>query len=472
MQDARCRKQEVRSKRLEKSSRGRYCLLILASCLLLLIAGHCSLLTETAFSEELSSPSAASDLSHQTFNIGVVLPLSGRYAHFGEQALKGILLAADIFELRKQWVEGAKGQDNTQIINVEIIIKDTKDDPIASEKAVEELALSGNVVGVIGPLLSITAIDGAKKAQELKVPTITLSQKEGLTNAGQYIFRNFLLPSEQAKTIASYAINKLNYKKFALLYPNSPYGIELANLFKQEVKKNNGEIAAEEQYREGQTYFGKEIVRLFKIKETEKKEGRRKIKIFETAVAVDAIYIPDYFDTIGLIAPHFAYYNIKDIKLIGSNGWNSPKLIEMAGKYVEGSIFIDGFFSGSKRDATSQFVNNFRNLYDTEPGIIEAQAYDAVRMMIEAVKKNQKPALEGFNQGAEVRSLPLTDVSPVKGRPPNASIVDHREDVRVNLANLRGFPGATGNITFDSNREAVKTPFILEIKKGKIVEVK
>ncbi|MBI5048739.1 MAG: ABC transporter substrate-binding protein [Deltaproteobacteria bacterium] len=442
MQDAGCKMQEVRSEKLEKISWKRYCPLLLASCFLLLITAYCSLLTETAFSEELSSPPATSYLSHQKFKIGVILPLSGRYAHFGEQALKGILLAADIFELKSQWIEGAREQDNTQTINVEMIVKDTRDDPIASAKAVEELALSENVVGIIGPLLSITATDGARKAQELKVPTITLSQKEGLTNVGQYIFRNFLLSSEQAKSVASHAINKLNYKKFAILYPNSPYGIELANLFKEEVKKNNGEIAAEEQYKEGQTYFGKEIVKLFKIKETEKKEGRRKTKIFETTVAVDALYIPDYFDTIGLIAPHFAYYNIKDVKLLGSNGWNSPKLVEMAGKYVEGSIFIDGFFSGSKREATSQFVNNFRNLYGAEPGIIEAQAYDAVKMMIEAVKKSQQ---------SEIRS--------------------HREDVRVNLANLKDFPGATGNITFDSNREAVKTLFILEIKKGRIVEI-
>jgi ABC-type branched-subunit amino acid transport system substrate-binding protein len=440
MQDARCRKQEVRSKRLEKSSRERYCLLLLVSCFLLLITAYCSLLAETAFSEELSPQPAASHLSHPTFKIGVALPLSGRYAHFGEQALKGILLAADIFEAKGQG-SGARGQDENKGINVELVVKDTRDDPIASTKAVEELASSENVVGIIGPLLSITATDSARKAQELKVPTITLSQKEGLTDVGQYIFRNSLLPSEQAKAVAYYAINKLNYKKFAILYPNSPYGTELADLFKEEVRKNNGEIAAEEHYKEGQTYFGKEIVRLFKIKETEKKEGRKKTKLFETTVTVDALYIPDYFDTIGLIAPHFAYYNIKDVKLLGSNGWNSPKLIAMAGKYVEGSVFTDGFFAGSRREATSQFVNNFRNLYGAEPGIIEAQAYDAVKMMIEAVKKSQKP---------EVGS--------------------QRDEVLDNLAHLKDFPGATGNITFDSNREAVKALFILEIKNGKIVE--
>ena len=386
------------------------------------------LFSNTAFALESSPPATAQPVP--IARIGVILPLSGKYAAFGEQALKGILLAAGIFETKRQ--------DNIQAANVEIIIKDTRDDPIASAKAVEELTLNENVVGIIGPLLTITSTDAAGKAQELKVPTIVLSQKEGITNAGDYIFRNFLLPSEQAKTIALYAINKLDCKKFAVLYPNSLYGTELANLFKEEVKKGKGVIVAEEQYKEGQTYFGKEVVRLFKIKETEKKEGRRSIKTFEATVTADALYIPDYFDTIGLIAPHLAYYNIKDIKLLGSNGWNFPKLIELAGKYVEGAIFTDGFFAGSKREAALQFVNNFKSLYGTAPGIIEAQAYDAARVMIEAMLQSN----------------------------------GEKEDVRTKLADLKAFPGATGNITFNKDREAVKDMFMFEVKNGQIVEVK
>ncbi|MEK7841748.1 MAG: penicillin-binding protein activator, partial [Deltaproteobacteria bacterium] len=196
------------------------------------------LFSNTAFALESSPPITAQPVPIS--RIGVILPLSGKYATFGEQALKGILLASGIFETKGQEGKGTRRQDNIQTANVEIIIKDTRDDPIASAKAVEYLALNENVVGIIGPLLTITSTDAAGKAQELKVPTIVLSQKEGITNAGDYIFRNFLLPSEQAKAIALYAINKLDCKKFAVLYPNSPYGTELANLFKEEVKKGKG----------------------------------------------------------------------------------------------------------------------------------------------------------------------------------------------------------------------------------------
>ncbi|MBI3753153.1 MAG: penicillin-binding protein activator [Deltaproteobacteria bacterium] len=405
---------------------------------LLPITVCCLLFTFIPYSVFADEPLLTIPSAPLNIKIGVILPLSGKYAAFGEQALKGILLAAGIFET---------AQDNKNP-TPEIIIRDTRDDPVATAKAVEELAFpppsppfskggEGGVAGIIGPLLSITAMDAAKKAQELKVPVITLSQKDGLTSAGDYIFRNFLLPSEQAKAAAAYAINKLNYKKFAILYPNNPYGIELANLFKEEIKKDKGEIVAEGQYKEGQTYFGKEITQLFKIKETEKKEGRRKIKIFEPAVTADALYIPDYFDTVGLIAPYLAYYNIKDVKLLGVSGWNSPRLIELGGKYVEGAVFVDGFFAGSKRAMTAQFVNNFKNIYAAEPGIIEAQAYDATKIIIDAI---------------------------IRGN-------GKKEEIRAALAHVKDFPGATGDITFDSNREAVKNLFMLEVKNGKIVEI-
>ena len=398
------------------------CLLLVAvfAASSLLLAGK--VLSQTAPLSHSPLPPASSA------RLGVILPLSGRYAAFGEQALKGILLAADTFGTTFELNKG---------LSLEIIVKDTKDDPLASERAVEELAADKDVMGIIGPLLSVTAMGAARKAQELKLPIITLSQKQGLTGAGDYVFRNFLVPAEQAKAVVDYAVNKLNCIKFAILYPDSAYGIELANSFKEEIKKGNGIVAAEEQYKEGQTYFGKEVVRLFKIKETEKKEGRRLLKTFETTVAVDALYIPDYFDIIGLIAPHLAYYNVKDVKLLGANGWNSPKLVELAGKYVEGAVFTDGFFTGSKREAVPRFINDFKNLYGTEPGIIAAQAYDATRMMAEAI-------LSGNGK---------------------------RDEARNYLANLKKFRGVTGDIAFDSNREAIKELFILSVRKGQIVEI-
>src|SRR3989344_3887288 len=155
---------------------------------------YCLLLTGTAIAEEAVPTAQPLPLNAR---VGVILPLSGRYAAFGEQALKGILLAADTFGTTFELNKG---------LSLEIIVKDTKDDPLASERAVEELAADKDVMGIIGQLLSVTAIGAARKAQELKLPMITLSQKQGLTGAGDYIFRNFLVPAEQAKAVVDYAV--------------------------------------------------------------------------------------------------------------------------------------------------------------------------------------------------------------------------------------------------------------------------
>lgn len=356
--------------------------------------------------------------------IGVILPLSGKYAGFGEEALKGALLAAGVFN---------KGID----IPIEIVVKDSKDDPDAAAKAVKELAEDESVIAIVGPLLSVTAFEAAKKAQGLKMPIITLSQRDGLPQIGDYVFRNFMTQNMQARAIARYAADTLKFKKVAVFYPDNQYGKGLAAPFKDELKMNNAEVAAEGTYAEGQTDFSKEIKKLFKVKETEKKEGRRVVKTFNPMLSVDALYIPDYFDTASIIASHLAYFNIKGVRLLGSNGWNSPRLVELGGKYIEDAVFVDSFFPSSPRQETRLFVGKFLETYGMQAGALEAEAHDAVSMIISVLKNGNM----------------------------------NREDVRNGLAKTKDFKGAAGSITFDADGDALKDLFILTVKNGEIVQL-
>lgn len=398
--------------------------LLLAPCSLLLFSS-CALSQELTPSNQEATLSV--EASPPRYAIGVILPLRGEYADFGEEALKGVLLGAGVF-----------GEESGY--PVEVLVKDSGEDPTVTAKAVEDVASDERVIGIVGPLLSRTALEAVRKAQRLRVPIITLSQREDLTKVGDYVFRNSLTPSIQARGIAHYAVDVLGFKRFAILYPENPYGIELANHFKEGVKKGAqgraGEVVAEGSYQEGQTDFGKEIRRLFKVKETEKREGRRLIKFFEPTLVVDALYIPDYYDTVTLIVSQLAYYNVKGVRLLGSNGWNSPVLVEQGGRFVEGAVFVDGFFPDSPRPEVGSFVNGFRSTFGVESGILGAQAYDATRILIQLLK-----------EGSEDR-----------GR------------IREGLARLKGFKGATGTITFEGG-EAVKGLFILTVRDGRIVEV-
>jgi ABC-type branched-subunit amino acid transport system substrate-binding protein len=355
--------------------------------------------------------------------IGAALPLKGVYATFGEAALKGILLAADVFGKRKG--------------SVEVRTLDVADAGLSADDAVTELSKDHRVLCLVGPLASRRAGGMALKAQRKRVPIIVLSQKKGLPEIGDYVFRNFLTPKQQAESIAGYAYETLEKRKFAVLYPKNRYGTELAKRFKKTVLELGGEIASEISYEPGQKDFGEELEFLFGIEVKEHVKGRRHIREYTQTVEIDALYIPDYPEAVGQIAPYLAYYNVKDVQLLGSNGWNSPKLVELAGKYVEGAVFVDGFFSRSERPGTKRFVKRFTEVYGYRPGVIEAQAYDAAMMLLTAI-----------GDGA-----------------------DNRDDVRNMLERSHGLEGATGRMYFDFKGEAVKELFLLKVEGRKIVEI-
>ncbi len=356
--------------------------------------------------------------------IGALLPFEGHYAPFAEDALRGILLAAGVFDERAA--------------PVEVRVKNAAADAAGAEAAVDELAKDGSVAGIAGPLLSATARQAALRAEALKIPLIALSQKEGITTAGEYVFRNSLTPREQASAIAGYALRH-GLKSFVVLHPANNYGAELASAFRAEVLRLGGRLVKEASYQPGTRDFGGALRDAFAVQGKEKTVGRRVIKDFKTGVKADALYIPDYYETVSLIVPYLGYYEIKDIALLGSNGWNSARLVELAGASVEGAVFVDGFFAGSRRPGAAQFSSEFQRAYERPPGALEAQAYDAAGILIHAT------AAGG-------------------GAPPDRAAVKDR------LRATKGFIGAAGPVSFDTEREAQKRLFILAVKDGAVAE--
>lgn len=371
--------------------------------------------------KEIDRPVAASD-GVKAPAIGVLLPLKGEYSRFGEDALKGVLLAADVF--------------GGQSAPVEVIVKETGAEPAQIEKAIDALAADDRVAGVIGPLLSSTAQAAANAAQKKKIPVITLSQKEGVTDAGEYVFRNFLTPSAQAREVAEYACKTLGNKRFAVLYPQNNYGTDLAKFFEKEVRRNGCEVARSASYNQDAADFSSVVKSLFAVQGSEKREGRRKIRDFRPTARVDALYIPDFAGTVNVIIPYLAYYNVKGVQLLGSNGWNSGKLLEL-GQDVEGAVFVDGFFASSARQGAQDFTGKFKGVYGKTPGVIEAHAYDSAALLIEAM--GERPSQD-------------------------------RDEVRKKLQALKNFSGATGVISFNGARDVSRRLFLLTVKNGEIVE--
>jgi ABC-type branched-subunit amino acid transport system substrate-binding protein len=388
------------------------------------------------------------------YTIGCLLPLSGPYQAVGYRALKGIELALDRF---------SNQSDGPQM---NIIIKDSGGSPEQTRIAMQEL-IDEQVAAIVGPI--VTAELAAYEAQENRIPIITLTQKDHITSIGDYVFRNFITPEMQVKAIADYTTTALGLNRFAILYPDETYGITFMNLFWDRLIEKGGKVVGLESYNPEHTDFADPIRKLvglyYKIPEALKEaaelssgednnqgdpdrrldmnnggknRARNKKEEPEAFVDFDAIFIPDSPKTAGLIIPQLAFYDVKDVYLIGTNLWHSEALIKMATKYVQGAIMPDGFFAESASPVVQNFVKVFEDTYEERPGFIEAVVYDSAMMLF------------GVLIQPDLR---------------------FKSDLKDGLLNLADFSGVTGPTYFDENGEAQKQLYLLEIKGRKFVEL-
>src|SRR5690606_20620431 len=168
------------------------------------------------------------------------LPLSGKYADIGRSVLNSIQLGLGVYD------------KNTDI---RLAVIDSEGKYLDARRAVEKLVIEDHVVAIIGSLQSKTATSISSKAQALGVPTIVLSQKSGITEIGDFIFRNALTGEMQVQYLVKTAMEKRGFKRFAILYPEDAYGTEYANLFWDAVLAAGGEIKAAQSYNPKETDF-------------------------------------------------------------------------------------------------------------------------------------------------------------------------------------------------------------------------
>ncbi len=369
--------------------------------------------------------------------IGVLLPLTGRYATFGTLVKRGIDLALKLY--------------NTENPPLHLIYRDTEGDPVKAREATAALANEDRVMAILGPLTGAASIAAAVSAQQNETPLLSLSQRTSIPEIGPYVFRNSLTSRLQTRALARYAILQKGLHSFGVLAPDNRLGREMAELFAEEVLKLGGLVIDEQNYAEDANDFRTQILHLMgKTDEREKVDYQAKSEddllddLFlpdqpkYPSTTFDALFLPDYADRIGLVAPQLAFYGIQDLPLLGINGWNSPDLLQLAGRYVEGAVFVDGFFLDSPYPFVKKFIDTFVATYGDEPSILEAQAYDSANILFQQL-----------------------------GHPE----VTDRASLRNAIAELKNYPGVTGATSFDFTGEADKVLFQLKIKDGGIVQI-
>lgn len=379
--------------------------------------------------------------------IGLIVPLTGKRSVVGYKTLRGVQLGLGIY--------GNKAS------SFRLVVMDSELNPDVARKAVEKLVLEDNVIAIIGGVESKTVNAEAAKAQEYGVPFIALSQKSGVTQIGENIFRNALTGSMIVDKIVDTAMNDLRLTKFAILFPNDAYGVEYANLFWDRVKAAGGSITAAQVYNPKETDFSGYIQRMVntfyiedraeefqaRLKALEEAKDTKKVrhadaltpdKVLPPIVDFQAIFIPDGTAAFSSIASYLSYYDVDNVYLLGTNIWNNPSILAKPElkRSLEKSLFVDSFLSTDNKFLTSDFYSNFKNIFNEEPGIFEVQAYDSALIVRQAL-----------NTGA-----------------------DNRLQMSNKLLNIKSIPGALGNLSISKDREVSRPLISIKIQKDQFTQ--
>jgi branched-chain amino acid transport system substrate-binding protein len=338
--------------------------------------------------------------------IGEYGSLTGGQATFGQSTHNGIMLAVDE-------INAAGGVDGRKIRVI------TEDDQSKSEEAantVTKLISQNNVVAVLGEVASSASLAAAPICQSNKVPMITPSStNERVTQVGDYIFRMCFIDPYQGEAMANYLSRQLNMKRAAVLIDvKSDYSTGLAANFERVFIANGGTIVGKQSYAQGDSDFRSQLTTL-------------------KSTNPEVIFVPGYYNDIGQIAIQARDLGMQQ-PLAGGDGWESPKLIEIGGKALEGSFYSNHYHIDDPAPAVREFVQKYKERFGTAPDSLSALGYDATRVLAEAIKR------AGTTDGPKLRD---------------------------EIANTKNFTGVTGTITLGPDRNPIgKKLAILEIKNG------
>jgi branched-chain amino acid transport system substrate-binding protein len=188
--------------------------------------------------------------------IGAILPLTGSAAPYGQNAQRGILLALDEINAKG----GIKG------IKVEVIFEDSKTDPKEAVTALQKLEQVNKIRYIIGDINSAGVLAMAPIAEHDHILLLSPgASNPKISDAGEYIFRNWHSDALEGEVDADFAHNRLHWKKIAVLYVNASYGEGLAQVFRDKFKQLGGEIVAFEAYSQDATDMRTQINKIMSI---------------------------------------------------------------------------------------------------------------------------------------------------------------------------------------------------------------
>jgi branched-chain amino acid transport system substrate-binding protein len=315
--------------------------------------------------------------------VGMYGSLTGDGASFGQSSREGTELAVDEINSAGGLLGGRK---------IKLLVEDDQSKPEEASNAVTKLVTQDKVVAVLGEVASRRSLAAAPVCQKYMVPMISPSStNERVTQVGDYIFRVCFIDPFQGEVLAKFAYNDLKARKVAILKDiQQDYSVGLTDSVMKHFTALGGQVLDPVSYSTGDSDFKAVLTQVRSQKP-------------------DAVFVTGYYPEAAIIARQARELGMK-MPLLGGDGWVGDALKN--GREALNNSFISNHYSGDNPDPVVQnFVKAYRVKFGREPDAIAALAYDAVKVLADAMTRSNS------TDGPKLRdALAHGDVPGVTGR--------------------------------------------------------
>jgi len=358
----------------------------------------------------------ASTLMAKDIKVGVLQPLTGPIANFGQKTLDGIKL---VHEKYNKLPNGDK---------IVLVVVDGQFDKVQTVNGYKRLTSNDNVVAVEGPLASSMSLAVKRFAKDTKTPTVTqIATNPRVTKNSKYLTRACFTDDFQGVVAATYAL-KHNLKNAVLLVDRKQdYSVGLAKAFKNAYKKGGGKVLKVLFINSGDKDFNAQVAQIKRLNP-------------------EFIYTPIYAPEEGLFLRQLRAAGVNK-PVMGGDGIADPgQLKELAGNAANGVMYTDHFDPAKAPTPLSkEFIKDFKAKYGRLPSAFAATGADGYLLIYNAVKQCDTKANKTNDQ--------------------------LKECINNALRHTKNLEAVTGYLTIDpkTGNPVNKPAVVEEIQNGKVV---
>jgi len=341
--------------------------------------------------------------------VGVVLPLTGPIAAFGQTSKGGLDIA---YEANNKLKNGD---------TVKLIVLDDRGDKVEAATAVKRLLDKDGVTVILGEVASSNSMAMAPVAEKAKTPMIThASTNPRVTKGKKYVTRACFIDPFQGAVMAKYAIDSGMKTAIVVTDAKQDYSAGLSKAFKKAYEAAGGKIIKTVLLTSGDKDFNAQVSTI--------KQANPSIIAFT-----------GYYPEAALMVKQARAMDVQT-PFIGADGVGFPELVSIGGKAAEGFMYTDHFNEAAASTPEAKaYVDAFHAKYNKPADSMGALAADGYGMILAAMNK-------------------CID---------DGKASDDKECINTNLRTTTGYKGITGTITIDENGNAVKSAVVNAVKDGK-----